>query len=258
MTASQKLFLQVETHMSFRYGFEKTDLKDSLLLISPDLLRFNSEAIETGNTTYASLDSFVLTDMSQQRVLSNDQRNSDVDINMQRMDINQSPIQQEGSDNKNLGFLQSSQRESRDKRSSRSLFENDDKNTNKSDSSFESIENEAEIALGLTKPIEIINISSAISDSSDLTQKPSTSKKEVPNENQPRNTPDKTPGPSGLPTKPITARKPSKLPRKPLSTFNRPINHDKEKEDKNKLTTRQRKRELEAKDCKTPSKKTKK
>ena len=50
-------FLQCETHLSSRYGNEIDDLRKSLELVSPNIIRFNSSAIEQGQTTYASISS---------------------------------------------------------------------------------------------------------------------------------------------------------------------------------------------------------
>ena len=230
--ADKKMFLQIETHMSIRYGFEKTDLNDSLLTVSPDILRFNSVAIETGNVTFASLDSFVTTDMTSQRVLSSETSGNNMDLNIEKLEINQSPIAKEGSDNKKSGIKQSSQKT---RKQSLSLFPeaNSEEKENENDSSFESIENEGEIALQAAK--SIIEISSTISDPQDQNQIPSSSDVK-------------------------TARKPEELQNKPLGTFNRPVNHDKAKEERLRLTTRQQtKRKLAVNEKqKEPSKKAKK
>ena len=129
--SDKKLFLQIDTHMSIRYGFEKTDLRDSLLTVSPNILRFNSEAIETGNTTYASLDSFVTTDMSQRRVLSEDNR-GDLDLDVAQINLNQSPIPTRDGSLPSSGIRQSSQKpegtsqNASQARRSLSLFEKND------------------------------------------------------------------------------------------------------------------------------------
>ena len=48
-------FLNVETHLTTRYGNEIEDLRKSLENISPNVMRFNSTAIEQGQATFASL-----------------------------------------------------------------------------------------------------------------------------------------------------------------------------------------------------------
>ena len=150
-----------------------------------------------------------------------------------------STILRECSENKSTGLKQSSQIKSQ-ARNSLTLFENDEKsnqNQNDGDSSFESIENEQEIALNAQKAQEIIDISSSTSiESIDRSKnEPSTSKL----------------------VKPKTARKPDNI-RKPLGTFNRPLNHDKDKEDYERLTTRQLRKRGKGPEKTTPIKKAKK